>query len=124
MTIEEKTKIIEQYLNTDIDNLLVTAGRILAVYKEDKDVSIASSETRKSAIERTKVFLEEKKMELQQKLCVEMKIIERIETNQYTSNIELITVIADAIANSAVMFPPFTLAVILFKKGLHNLCNE
>lgn len=124
MPNEEQVQIIVEYLQTDLENLLVATGRILVAYREDADVFMASSEERKSAIIRANEFLSEKRDELRQKLCIELDILEKLESNKFSNNIELISIIADSLVGTAVMLPPFTLSVILFKKGLHHLCNE
>lgn len=121
---EEERSIIQNYLETDIDDLLATIGRIISVYDPDFETHMAAAQERGNAIKKAQEFLKSKKNDLRKKLCLELNIVEKMEQNQFSSNIELVTLIADAIAGQAVMLPPFTLSVILIKKGIYKLCDE
>ena len=124
MLSTEEKEIIRKYLSTSLDDLLVSTGRILLVHATEADVFMASTEPRKSSINRAHEFIDAKWELLRKKLCQELNIKQKIESGKYENEIQLIAIIADAIASINLILPPFTLAVIITKMGIDKLCHE
>lgn len=115
---ELSKQIIEEYGLTETQ-LLHAIGAQLS-----EDTFNIRSVPSEELIERAREFLSTKRLQLQHAICNHQKIMAIKVDEGETSNVTLITAVADLIASIVVGISPVTVAVLLVKKGLRNLCRE
>ena len=75
----------------------------------------------KEKIEDAKRWFNAKKEIYAEIICSNDKIKDLHEKGN--AKLEIISVIADSIASISTLVPPITIATLLFKEGIHKLCN-
>ena len=121
---EKEELIIKSYYYTDKEDLLVSIGRILLtndiLLPKGQDIIMASTDDRSTALERANEYIRQNWREFKERICNNETIQARMDGHM----IELISVVADAIAYTSTGLPEFAVATILVKMGISNLCKE
>lgn len=63
------------------------------------------------------------KNKLYNEICVKNTICSQIDVFSESDEAQLLQIIGDIIASSSIGFPPFTLAALIVKIGVHKFCD-
>lgn len=107
---------IKTELTKNLDDLYIELGHSL--YDEQNILPPSSQKLIKLA----KEYLNEKNNEICEKLKNNKKLSDALENN--ADEATLISIIIDTLLALNTLFPPLTLAVLIYKIGLKNFCNK
>ena len=107
---------VEYYLNLDIDDLHVEIGRAVS----DRDgVQYAPG----TAIAKCREWIESYGPQIQQLICVEWEYCKKRSDKRLKDRVTLIVSIADLIIALGGGIPVLSIATLLFRMGLDDLCG-
>jgi hypothetical protein len=114
---DEDRKKIETLLSRDLESLLISLASPESA--EKVGVRYVPGEELETGI---KIF-NKLSGKLRRRICVEWEYCKKRKMPEFSDKIHLIAVIADIISGIVIGFSPYTLAVILFMKGLDKYCE-
>jgi len=118
-------KIVEDYLNCNIEDIELSIGRIvLASKSSDENGMYPAWINSTDAKETCEKFIESISEKLKKRICYDHDLSSVKSQEALNDNIQIALAIATLIEDISGVVQPLMLAALLVKKGIDKLCEE
>lgn len=118
--------IIEEYLNSSIEDIELSIGRIILANETQREneilypSSISTEDVKKVCDD----FIDSISEKLKQKICIDFNYNAKKNQESLNDNMNLVISIVSLINDISGIIPPLMIATLLVKKGLSKFCEE